>query len=136
MSYRCEATTPEGFIQQLAVSYVANGYWFYVSGVIPEAKNPRAVDAKLIERYGIDLSKFARARRKRAGLANVHYLRFQRFFVLITTHGRHRFFDEERAVIRDVRETPLKFASYAVSYRGGHACVRIEQQTFRDLKSY
>jgi hypothetical protein len=136
MNYRCEAMTPEGFIQQLAVSYVANGYWFYVTGLIPKAKDPRVVDEKLVSKYGIDISKFARARRKRAGMANLHYLRFGRFFVLIATHGRHRFFDEERAVIRDVRQTPLKFASYAVSYRGGHAHVRIETQTFRALKAY
>jgi len=34
MNYRCEATTIEGFVQQLAVSYIANGYWFCVTGLI------------------------------------------------------------------------------------------------------
>ena len=41
-------------------------------------------------------------RRKRAGTANLRSLRHERFFVLIATHGTHRFFDEER--IRDIRE--------------------------------
>ena len=36
--YRFEATTIEGFVQQVAVQYVARGYWFYVSGIVPEAK--------------------------------------------------------------------------------------------------
>ena len=36
--YRCEAASVEGFIQQLAVSYVAKGYWFYVTGRIPHHK--------------------------------------------------------------------------------------------------
>lgn len=45
--YQCEVTTPEGFVQQLAVSYLGNGYWFYVTGDIPEGKDPRKVDAKL-----------------------------------------------------------------------------------------
>src|SRR4051794_1656045 len=126
MPYRCEARTPEGFVQQLAVSYIANGYWFYVAGVIPETKDPRAVDEKLVRKYGIDISKFTRARRKRAGMANMQYIRFERFFVLIATHGRHRFFEEEHPAIRDIRERPVKFASYAVSYRGRHAHVRIE----------
>ena len=36
MDYRCAATSVGGFIQQLAVSYVGRGYWFYVTGVIPE----------------------------------------------------------------------------------------------------
>ena len=36
----------EGFIQQLAVSYVTHGYWFYVTGEIPPHKDPLAVDQK------------------------------------------------------------------------------------------
>ena len=62
--YRYETTSVEGFIQQLAVSYVGQGYWFYVSGVVPDRKDPRAVDTKLMTRYGVDISKWARARRK------------------------------------------------------------------------
>jgi hypothetical protein len=30
----------------------------------------------------------------------------------------------------------MKFASYAISCRGGHAHVRIERETFRDLHAY
>ena len=81
------------FIQQPAVAYVANGYWFYVHGWIPLNKDPETVDRKLIEKYGIDVSKWERARRKKAGLANLHYLRHGRDFVLIATHGRHPFFE-------------------------------------------
>jgi len=72
--YRCEATSAEGFVQQLAVSYVGHGYWFYVTGVVPDGKDPLAVDRKLIDRYGVDASKWARARRKRAGLAKQELL--------------------------------------------------------------
>ena len=64
--YRCEVTTVAGFVQQLAVSYLVHGYWFYVTGRIPKHKDPRRVDEKLIARYGIDLSKWSRARRKQA----------------------------------------------------------------------
>jgi hypothetical protein len=38
--------------------------------------------------------------------------------------------------IQDCRETPIKFASYAISYRGGHAHVRIELTTFQELLAY
>ncbi len=92
MGYRCEATSVAGFVQQLAVSYVRNGYWFYVTGRIPARKDPRAVDAKLIERYEIGLSKWTKYRRSREGQAKVQYLRYQRFFVLLATHGTQRFF--------------------------------------------
>jgi len=141
MGYRYETATIEGFVQQLAVSYVTHGYWFYVTGIIPEGKEPRRVDEKLIEKYGIEVSKFTRARRKAAGLANIQYLRHERFFVLAATHGEHRFFSPtgeggEGERIRDCRETPVKFASYAISHRGGHAHVRIELETFKELKAY
>ena len=134
MPYRCEVPTIAGFVQQVAVGYLSHGYFFYVAGVIPPAKDPRRVDEKLIERYGLDVSKWARARRKRVGLANVAYLRHERFFVLLATAGRHRFFDEESSAVRDLRREPLRFASYAISHRGGHPHVRIAEPTMRDLK--
>src|SRR6266849_4698714 len=81
MLYRCEAQTVPGFIQQLAVSYIGHGYWFYVAGNIPDDKDPPMVDAKLISKYGINLSRAARSRRKAAGLANIQYIRFRHFFV-------------------------------------------------------
>ena|SRR5947209_119882 len=136
MKYRYEATSIEGFIQQLAVSYVAHGYWFYVAGFVPKGKDPAAVDEKLITKYGVNLSKFQRARRKAAGLANVQYLRCGRFFVLLATHGIHSFFAEEEASIKDMRETPIKFGSYSVSFRSGHPHVRIDRDTYRDFKHY
>src|SRR4051794_1681579 len=126
-TYRCEATSVEGFVQQLAVSYVRNGYWFYVTGHIREGRDPREVDRKLIDRYGIDISKFTRARRKKAGLANVHYLRHNRFFVLIATSGKHRFFIEEANLVRDIRREPITYEGYALSSCRGQATVRIDR---------
>jgi hypothetical protein len=133
--YRCEATSVEAFIQQLAVSYVTHGYWFYVTGHVPEGKDCHAVDRKLIASYGIDISKWARSRLKRGGVASVQYLRHRRFFVLIATHGVHPFFVHERGVIRDVRRAPLRYGGYSVSYRGGHPHVRIEKEQYTRLKS-
>ena len=95
MEYRCVATSVEGFVQQLAVAYITHGYWFYVAGRIPEGKDPTAVDVKLIDRYGIAISKWARARRKKQSLANMQYLRHERFFILLATKGRHDFFERE-----------------------------------------
>lgn len=134
--YRCRAVLLPAFIQQLAVAYVAHGYWFYVKGWIPPSKDPEVVDRKLIEKYGIDVSKWERARRKKAGLANLHYLRHGRTFVLIATHGQHPFFDEEAAQLRDIRRVPFKLGGYSVSHRNGHASVRIDQETYRRLKVY
>jgi hypothetical protein len=138
--YRCEAASVAGFVQQLAVAYVQHGHWFYVTGRVPEHKDPRAVDAKLIERYGLDISKWTRARRKEQGRASVRYLRHGRFFILIATKGKHEFFEQE-AGIKDIRRVPLRYAGYSISYRRGsdgrwHVSVRIAGDEYLRLKSH
>jgi hypothetical protein len=139
-TYRCEAESAAGFVQQLAVSYIGHGYVFYVTGEIPAAKDPATVDAKLIARYGIGISRWARTRRKKAGLANMHYLRYGRFFVLLASHGEHRFFTDEPN-FRDVRRDAIRFAGYSISLKKGadgrlHPSVRIHSDEYRKLKAY
>lgn len=135
MDYRCEATTLDGFVQQVAVSYFGHGYWFYVTGHVPEGKDPGALDRKLIERYGIARSKWARARRKKAGGSNLQYIRYGRLFVLLATHGDHWFFKAEAKAIRDARKHPLKVGPYSISHRNGHSCIRLELGEYRRLKA-
>lgn len=148
MPYRCVATSPEGLVQQLAVSYLRHGYWYYVTGRIKPGKDPEAIDRKLIEKYGIDISQRERSRRKRRGLANLQYIRYQNWFVILATEGHHAFKQQERDQIRDVRRVPIKFEGYSISYRrcgqtpagGGspkwRSCVRIDNDTYRDLKAF
>jgi hypothetical protein len=136
IEYRCEATSIAGFVQQLAVAYVARGYFFYVTGTIPDKKDPREVDERLISKYGIAVGKTARARRKALGLANLQYLRYDRTFVIVATRGKHAFFEKEGTLVRDARETPIKFGGYAISYRNGHPHVRIEQGRYHGLQAY
>lgn len=136
MQYRCEATSIEGFVQQVAVQYLRHGYWFYVAGTVPKGKDPRAVDRKLIAKYGITASSKERARRKRAGFANMHYIRHDRLFLLMAMHGQHRFFEDEAGQIHDARRQPIKFAGYAISHQNGHACVRIERIEYLQLKAW
>lgn len=140
MTYRCGASSVEGFVQQLAISYIGHGYWFYVTGIVPERKDPRRVDEKLLEQYDAGISKWARARRKRAGLANVHYIRHGRFFVLIASRGEHRFFQDEPNH-KDVRRDAIRFGGYSIGYRLGvdrrwHPSVRIHPEEYRKLKGY
>jgi hypothetical protein len=141
MAYRWVAASVAGFVQQLAVGYIARGYYFYVAGRIPENKDPARTDAKIMAQYGIGVSKWVRARRKKAGLANIHYLRYERFFVLIANHGEQPFFADEASQLRDVRVSPIRFRGYAIGCRqarhGGafHVSVRIHRETYRQLKS-
>jgi hypothetical protein len=148
MQYRAEVTTVEGFVQQIACSYLRHGYWFYVTGHVRPGKDPRAIDAKLVEKYGIDVSESTRLRRKRAGLANLQYLRHDRLFVILATRGKHRFFEEEANLIRDIRRIPLRYAGYAISYRRGgrkrdgtpddgwHAHVEIDRRQYLGLRDH
>lgn len=138
MQYRYEATSIAGYIQTIAVAYVARGYFFYVTGEVPEGKDLAKVDAKLMERYGVGISKFTRARKKRAGQANLQYLRLtgSRQFAIFATHGQSSFYESEAKVVRDVRRVPFKFAGYSISYKSGHVQVRIEKQRYLELKAY
>jgi len=138
--YRYEATSAAGFLQQLAVAYLGHGYWFYVTGHVPDGKDPAAVDRKLLSKYEVELSKWARARRKASGLANVQYLRFGRFFVLLATRGHHAFFEGE-GQFKDAREEPIRFQGYSVSVKRGvdgrwHPSVRLHPDTYRELRAY
>lgn len=148
MSYRCVATSPEGLVQQVAVSYLRHGYWFYVTGRIKPGKDRESIDRKLIEKYGIDISERERSRRKRRGVANLQYIRYQNWFVILATEGHHPFKQQERNQIRDVRRVPIRFEWYSISYRrsgvtptgGGppkwHASVRIDNEAYRDLQAF
>lgn len=119
MVYRCVCTSLEGFVQQLACNYLPHGYWFYVSGIVPESKDGQAVDAKLIDKYGIDVSRTMRSRRKQQELANIHYLRFERLWILAATHGRHEFFAAEEKSIRDIRRQPFFIGGYSITVQRG-----------------
>jgi len=140
-TYRHISASPIGLIQQVAVQYVTHGYWFYVRGEVPLDKSPEQVDVKLLDQYGIAISRWARARRKKRGLANVHYIRFGRVFVMLATGGQHDFFQQESQSICDVRRKPLRLFGHSIGYRLGrdgkrHASVRIEASEYNQLKAW
>ena len=146
MRYRCIASSPEGLVQQVAVSYLRYGYWWYVCGRLPQGKDPESLDRKLVAKYGIDLSERQRATRKAKGLANMQYIRYENWFLLLATEGHHPFKSQEQ--IHDCRRHPIRFEGYSISYRragvtpkgGGapkwHACVRIDSTTYQQLKTH
>jgi hypothetical protein len=148
LGYRCVASSPEGLVQQVAVSYLRHGYWFYVTGRIKPGKDPRALDRKLIEKYQIAISERERTARKRRGLANMQYIRYRNWFLLLATEGHHRFKQQERKQLRDCRRAPIKFEGYSISYRRGgvtpkgggepkwHARVAIDPPTYKQLKAF
>ena len=108
-------------------------------------KDPRDVDRKMVEKYDLDIREWTRARRKKAGRANLQYLRHGRFFVLVATPGEHLFFCEETGegrLFRDARRSSIKFAGYSISRRRSHdgstwhTHMRIDRKTYGELKAY
>ena len=148
MKYRAVTTSVEGFVQQIACCYLRHGYWFYVKGHVPQNKCAESVDRKLIDKYRIDVSESTRARRKKAGRANLQYIRHERTFVLLATKGEHPFFQEEANLVRDIRRVPIRYAGYSISYKPGgrkkdgsnddkwHAHVEIDRDQYLDLKAW
>ena len=140
MAYRCAAVSIAGFVQQLAVGYIAHRYFFYSRGRIPDHKDPEVTDRKIIAQYAVDMSRWSRCRRRKAGEAGVQYLRYGRFYVILATHGQHPFFTAEGAQVRDFRRQPLYFMGYSIGCRRArgrgiyHASVRIERDVFAELK--
>jgi hypothetical protein len=65
VEYRFEAKSVEGFVQMLASNYLPHGYWFYVTGRIPDGKSAESIDQKILAKYGLELSRQQRSRRKR-----------------------------------------------------------------------
>lgn len=151
--YRCVATSIEGFLFQLAVSYVTNGkYYFYVTGSVPSWRTPTEHDARMLSQYEVAISKFARCRRrKRIGisgrrLANCQYLRFSDFWILLCQEGENAFFDRNckrdtsGAIVEqwfyDVRQSAIQFNEYSVGYFKDKLTVRLSSKAMAGLRSY
>ena len=81
--YRHETTSPEGFVQHVACNLLPHGYFLFVSGWVPDRKDPLAVDRKLLAKYRIAVSPKTRHRRKLAGEANLHYVRCGHHFLVL-----------------------------------------------------
>jgi hypothetical protein len=150
-NYKWEATTLEGFVQQLAVAYIARRYFFYVSGRAAERLSASEHDRRMLTKFDVARSKWSRYRRtKRTGpdgrpLANVQYIRYRDFWVLLATAGHHRFFQEHAQIdsggitrlvqYKDVRETPIVFGGYSIGHNG-KASIRISRPAYRELKGH
>jgi hypothetical protein len=105
--YQCKAVSIDGLVQQIAVSYLRHGYYWYVTGAVREGLDPEHVDETIISKYDIRKCWRHRAHQKARGLANLQYIRHGAFYVILATKGRHAFKVMEQENVRDIREAPL-----------------------------
>ncbi len=153
MKYRCQAASTEGVVQLIAASYLRHGYYWYVTGSIPHAKDAETVDRKLVTKYGLDISQLARSSRRKRGVANAQYLRYGRWFILMLTEGLYALRlptaqGGEREQLKDCRRHPIQFEGYSISQRRSgvasasdephkwRAHVRIDARTYAALKAH
>lgn len=101
-----------------------------ITGQIPDDKVPADGHQKLIERHDITWKKWERARRKQPGRANLQDIRFRNFFVILASEGGGT--SSSNGKPADFRT----FGGYLISFRNGHAQVRIDDETCRQLKAH
>lgn len=139
------------FVQRVADNIVRHGYFLFVTGSVPSGMDPLEVDRKLMEKYGIGGSRWVRARMKKKGLAPVHYVRHQDFFVMLAPpQGKTSWRTLEQwrteklrrqrgSRIGDLRRTPLVRSGYSISVKHSsstrrlHVAVRIHPKSYRAL---
>lgn len=121
------ATSEQGFVQQVVSGWVRNGYYFYVTGEIPEGKDPLRVDEKFFHQYPIRMSAGRRFSRKQRGLYNVAYVRYQRTWIMLATGGEFEdgkgyvdwFQQEARNIGNCRRGKPIQLFGYSIYYVPG-----------------
>jgi len=125
MDYKYEVTSLTGFLQRIATHLLPKGYYFFVQGTLPEGKDPRTLDAKLLAKYDVAKSEGARRWRKSQGLGNVQYVRYQHRWILVATHGDHPIREGEGDNLKDVRRAPIRIGDYVVYVKRGNYLKRL-----------
>ncbi|TWU21414.1 hypothetical protein [Bythopirellula polymerisocia] len=120
MEYQYEVTSLVGYLQRVATHLLPKGYYFFVQGLVPADKNPPVLDAKLLAKYDVAKTEGARRWRKSQGLGNVQYVRFQRAWILLATHGDHPIREGERTNLKDVRRMPIRIGDYSITVKRGN----------------
>ncbi|MDJ0591895.1 MAG: hypothetical protein QNJ72_18190 [Pleurocapsa sp. MO_226.B13] len=115
------------------VLYMRYGYVHYAVREIPATKDIVEVDQKILAAYSITFHRTTRAIRRKKGLANVMYIRFQYTFILLATYGIHEAFDN--IVSFDFHATPLHFRGYSLGIKQGKPRLIIAPTRYRAIRS-
>ena len=142
--YRCETRSTDAFLAQLT-RLVSSGHYFYFLCTLKDGKDPSKLDEKLIRLWNLDKPAWKREARRRGRSPNIHYLRFRRTYLLISTHGTsqdgkpHPFFTEYQP--QDITRKGLSVFAYQVRYPYSKTAgkrrlfVRLNKDTYEGLRS-
>ena len=114
-----------------------------MTGVVPDRLTASELDARLIEKFGLDISRDRRSDQRATGNGSIHYLRHDRFWVLISTPARNgnRFFTENTEpktgehLWHDVWARAIMFHGYAIRVPAGKLLIKVERHEFKRLKN-
>ena len=137
-----ETISWQGFLQQILYQ-VSRGYFFYCYTSYPLKKREKwtSIDKKLLAKYGADISKHQRFRRKNAGKANFIILRWNEHSIILHTLGtiEDGHYDD---VFHDIRKIPLVLpilGSIAFKFHRDRTnqgfTISFTRETFRDFKA-
>ena len=140
--YPCVAVSSKALIDQLAYSYINYGHRFYVTGVVPDRLEPQEFDLRIIEKFRLNITRSERARRRAVGEGSIHFIRHERFWVLISTAAPagNMFFEENTepktgyAQWKDVRKASITFCGYAIRAPGGVVRITVNRHEFSRVK--
>lgn len=127
--YLYEVSTLGHFLRRIALDYMRYGYIRWALRHIPTDKDPKAIDRKLVEVYGVTQCRTKRMRQKQKGLAVVQYVRFDHTFVLLATKGSHPAF--ERIQSYDATLAPLYIGAYSIKVLPQGVSVQVRREVWQ-----
>lgn len=133
--YEYIATSRIGFVQQVVQNYVRYGYVYHKSFEIPEGKDPRVIDERILNKYDIRKTDAQRYYNKNVlKQGNIQYIRFGNSALLLGTKGPHKWKDKDprvgegRDILDCSRGEPIYFQGYSIYYqRGQHVPYRCKK---------
>lgn len=112
--------------------YMRYGYVRYYVREIPGHKDVSKVDRKLLLTYDVTNNRMLRAKRKKEGIRNVVYIRFNQTFILLANDGVLPAFD--RLKFLSFLDSPLYFSHYSIGIKQGKPYIQIEPLRYKRLK--
>lgn len=137
------ASSWRGLMQYVTKNLIGNGYYYWHFTELPVHKKSKwgQVDKKFIEKYQTDKSKFQRSRRKKDGIANFIYVRWDKFSFVFHTEGTIPSNVDYSDIFQDIRRTPifLKISDETAFdiqlANNGKAHVKLNKETYLGLKA-
>ena len=135
----------DGALSQIT-RLAGSGYYFVFYNQLKPSKDPSKLDDKMIRIWQLDQPYWKREKRRRGHAPSIWYLRYNRHYLLMSTHGRaadgeaHPFFEEYASQLFDIRKYALYFCGYSIRYprsktTGKHqAFVRLDKATYELLR--